>query len=238
MSEKITLLPNVQRTSIVFKSGEPVSVICVATTFTGVSYANNGGKVQLSSAGVHGLTTSPAVGASVYVSWSGGAAISGLYKILSVDSTTAITIDLAYSVGLGTPSVALLSTFINVASFKLPTLSSNSKIINSVMSGFAASASAKQIVCYINSTATYNASVTSSSTARSLLCYGWFSGQKSATTPYAFVTNGSSPGSASSSPNSSVSLSSLSSNTFGIALKITAANEVFTMDAYIIEVFI
>ena len=55
---------------IVFKSGEPVSVICVAATFTGLTYANNGGKVQLVSSGVHGLTTSPAVGAKVYVFWS------------------------------------------------------------------------------------------------------------------------------------------------------------------------
>ena len=58
---------------IVFKSGEPVSVICVASTFTSLSYANNGGKVQITSSGVHGLTISPAVGAKVYVSWSGGA---------------------------------------------------------------------------------------------------------------------------------------------------------------------
>jgi hypothetical protein len=91
-------------------SGSNLSYVAAAATFTSLSYANNGGKVQLSSAGVHGLTTSPAVGNRVYVSWSGGTGVSGFYNILTVDTTLAITIDLTYAVGLGTPTVALAGT--------------------------------------------------------------------------------------------------------------------------------
>lgn len=223
-----------QKAPIVFKSGEPVSVICVASTFTGVTYANNGGKVQLSSAGAHGLTTSPAVGASVYVSWSGGNGVNGLYKVLSVDSTTAFTIDLTYVVGLGTPSVAVVNAVITAVSISLPVLSPTSKITNHIMTGFVASSALKQIFAYINSTSFYNTSSTITSTHRSLLCDGWFSVKGSLT----IVVNGASPNSGSSGLNLTATLPDYSGNIFGIALKISAANEVFTLDAYFIEVFI
>ena len=128
---------------IVFKSGVPISVICVASTFTGVTYANNGGKVQLVSAGVHGLTTSPAVGASVYVSWAGGTGVSGLYNVLSVDDTLKFTIDLAHAAGLGTPTVAVANTEITVCTFSCPALAANSLVENMVLVKGNGSASTK-----------------------------------------------------------------------------------------------
>ena len=67
----------------------------VATTFTSVSVANNGGLVQLTSAGVHGLTAT-AVGKNVYISWSAGNAPSGFATVASRDSTTAFTVNLPY----------------------------------------------------------------------------------------------------------------------------------------------
>lgn len=80
------------------------SFIWPAATFTSLSYAANSGNVQLSSAGVHGLTTSPAVGCLVEVVFPNIAAgAKRLYPVVSVDSTTAITIGLAHSAGFGTP---------------------------------------------------------------------------------------------------------------------------------------
>lgn len=108
---------------IVFKSGAPVSIICPAATFAGVTCASNGGKVQLVSAGVHGLTSGVAVGTSVWVSWAGGTGINGLYNVLSVDDTLKFTVDLPYTAGLGTPTVAVTNTEITVATIKLPALS-------------------------------------------------------------------------------------------------------------------
>lgn len=85
-----------------------------AATFSSLSYANNGGNVKLSSVGVHGLTQYAVSNGSnydkyIYVSWAGGAGVNGWYKILSIDSTTEVTIGLAYASGFGTPSVALAS---------------------------------------------------------------------------------------------------------------------------------
>lgn len=86
------------------------SYITAAATFTALSYADNGGKVQISSAGAHGLTSSPAVGKRIYVSWSDGTGVTGFYTILTLDTALAITIDLTHAVGLGTPTVSLTTT--------------------------------------------------------------------------------------------------------------------------------
>lgn len=130
---------------IFMSSGDTSSIILAETTFTTLSYADNGGKVQLSSAGVHALTTSPAVGKSIYVTWSGGTGIDGLYKILSVDSTTAVTIDLTYVSGLGTPTVAVKNTEVSLASITIPPLKKNSVIVTYGFLGHTISANSKLI---------------------------------------------------------------------------------------------
>lgn len=135
---------------IVFKSGYPVSAVCVASTFTSVTYADNGGKVQLISAGVHGLTTSPAVGASVYVAWAGGPGISGFYPILSVDTTLKFTIDLAYIAGLGTPTIARVNTAISVFSFQIPALKNESVINMESMATITSSSNTRRIYWLLN----------------------------------------------------------------------------------------
>lgn len=97
-------------------SGSNLSYVAAAATFTGLSYqsspnVNYPGKVQIYHAtNVHGLTTSPAVGSRVWVSWAGGNGVAGFQNILAVDSTVGITIDMDYAVGLGTPTVALAGT--------------------------------------------------------------------------------------------------------------------------------
>lgn len=102
------------------KSAVPLSFVAVDTAFTGVTYSNNGGKVQFSSSGVHGLTTSPAVGASVYVAWTGGTGIDGFYKVLSIDTTNDLTIDLVYAAGLGTPTLTPAGDYVALASILVP----------------------------------------------------------------------------------------------------------------------
>lgn len=102
------------------QSGVAKAGIAAAATFVTLSIADNAGNTQIASAGVHGLTTSPAVGAWVGVTWAGGTGVDGIYKILSVDSTLAITIDLAYDAGLGTPTVAKATALIPLASIAIP----------------------------------------------------------------------------------------------------------------------
>ncbi len=113
------LLPS-PSTKVIAQNAVPLSFVAVASTFTGASYASNAGNVQLSSSGVHGLSATPSVGADVYVSWSGGTGVSGFYKVLSVDSTTAFTIQLPYATGLGTPTATPVATDVVMASIPIP----------------------------------------------------------------------------------------------------------------------
>ena len=97
----------------------PASFVAVAAIFTGATVANNAGNVQLSSTGAHGLTATPAVGASVYIAWSGGTGVSGFYKVVSVDGATTFTVQLPYATGLGTPTVTPVATDVVMASIPI-----------------------------------------------------------------------------------------------------------------------
>ena len=101
----------------------PVSLVEPAATFIGLTYDDDSGNVRLNSAGVHGLTAAIAVGASVYVTWAGGTGVNGLYEVTELDADTtgvAITIDLPYVLGLGTPTVAVANTEVTLASVVVP----------------------------------------------------------------------------------------------------------------------
>jgi len=137
-------------------TGSNLSYVAAAATFTGLTYADNGGNVQISSAGVHGLTTSPAVGNRVYVSWSGGTGVNGFYTILTVDTTLAITIDLPYAVGLGTPTVSLAGT--NVSLTETVTLPGNAlgltkSLVSEIMSTVTPSTNNKTLSVLFGGTA-------------------------------------------------------------------------------------
>lgn len=102
---------------------EPVGLVEPAATFVTLTYNNNAGNVRLASAGAHGLTAAIAVGASVYVTWATGTGVNGLYEVTALDADTtgvAITIDLPYVLGLGTPTVAVANTEVTLASVTVP----------------------------------------------------------------------------------------------------------------------
>lgn len=84
---------------LVLENKGPIGLVEPAGTFVTLTYNDNAGDVRLNSAGAHGLTAAVAVGENVYVTWSGGTGVTGLYPVtaLDVDTTgTAVTIDLAY----------------------------------------------------------------------------------------------------------------------------------------------
>ena len=217
---------------IVFKSGEPISVICVASTFTSLSYANNGGKVQITSSGVHGLTTSPAVGSSVYVSWVGGTGVSGLYTILSVDSTTAITIDLVYVAGLGTPTVAVAGTSITVSSINLPILLAGSQIRIHAPITVTNSANNKFFRARLNDVVVGGTLLT---TAKD---YHWLVEIAYRGNNIKFSTMYLSYGGSSSGVFNTYTVDTTASNILTLTAQPTIANEVIIYQAYAIEVFI
>lgn len=116
----MSFLKNRAKNSFVFTSEDEQSIVAPAVTFIGLSITDNGGNTQISSAGVHGLTTGGAAGYDVYVSWSGGTGVDGFYTVLTVDDTDSVTIDLPYAVGLGTPTVAVIGTEVEVSRMTIP----------------------------------------------------------------------------------------------------------------------
>jgi hypothetical protein len=109
--------------ALVLGSLAPVSLVQPAATFTTLTYADDSGSVQLVSAGAHGLTAAVAVGEDIYVTWATGTGVNGFYEVTALDADTtgvAITIDLAYVTGLGTPTVAVANTAVTLASVVVP----------------------------------------------------------------------------------------------------------------------
>jgi hypothetical protein len=109
--------------SLVLGGLSVVSLVQPATTFTGLTYSDNGGLVQLDSAGAHGLTAAVAVGESIFVTWATGTGVDGFYEITALDTDTTgveITIDLPFVAGLGTPTVALANSVVTLASVTIP----------------------------------------------------------------------------------------------------------------------
>jgi hypothetical protein len=102
---------------------EAISLVEPAATFVTLTYDSNAGNVRLNSAGAHGLTTAVAVGQDIYVTWASGTGVNGFYEVTALDADTtgvAITIDLAYVTGLGTPTVAVANTAVTLASVTVP----------------------------------------------------------------------------------------------------------------------
>ena len=102
---------------------------------TGITWtaANNGsGKVRLTSSGVHGLTTTPAVGCylsrtNAPANWTGGAGT--LHQIATIVSTTEIDLTTDYVASMGVPTFALVNTAVTAATFTLPKLRQYSEAI-------------------------------------------------------------------------------------------------------------
>lgn len=109
--------------ALVIGSLAPVSLVEPAATFVTLTYDDDSGSVRLNSAGAHGLTAAVAVGEDIYVTWATGTGVNGFYEVTALDADTtgvAITIDLPYVVGLGTPTVAVANTEVTVATITVP----------------------------------------------------------------------------------------------------------------------
>jgi hypothetical protein len=95
--------------TLVLENKGPIGLVEPAGTFVTLTYNNNAGKVRLNSAGAHGLTAAVAVGENVYVTWTGGTGVTGLYPVTALDTDTtgtAVTIDLAYKSATATITIA------------------------------------------------------------------------------------------------------------------------------------
>ena len=95
--------------ALVLENKGPIGLVEPAGTFVTLTYNDNAGKVRLNSAGAHGLTAAVAVGENVYVTWTGGTGVTGLYPVTALDTDTtgtAVTIDQTYKSSTVTISIA------------------------------------------------------------------------------------------------------------------------------------
>lgn len=128
----ILTLSGLAQESILARSAVATNYIVPAATFTNTTptSAAAGAKTTLTSAGAHGLTAAVAVNKSIYISAGTGWTV-GLYNISSIDLDTtgvAITIDVAFDAGFGTPTIALANTAGVLATIAVPPLGINSSI--------------------------------------------------------------------------------------------------------------
>lgn len=109
-----------------FSTETAVSIVGVAATFTTLTPADSvasTGFLQLSSAGLHGLTNGAGLaGKKLYVTWSGGTGVTGLYSIKTVDSTLIITLDTPSTgfAAMGTAVVSLVTERIPLYTAAIP----------------------------------------------------------------------------------------------------------------------
>ncbi|BAP88835.1 putative uncharacterized protein [Burkholderiales bacterium GJ-E10] len=210
---------------VLAQSAVPRFFVAVAATFTAVTVADNAGNVQLASSGAHGLTATPAVGSNVYVAWTGGAGISGFYKVLSVDSATAFTIQLAYAAGLGAPTVMPVATDVVMASIPIPAglVSANGSLDCEVFFDGTPSANGKTTSWYVGATRIDANAFTASPQISHwrLINRGVINGQL-------YALNGSSL-----AGGLAVDLSQ--NQTLTLRAQAAAANEVVTLEGYVIR---
>lgn len=146
-----------------FKAAPALSIAAAASTFTSLTYEDDGGNVRLVSAGVHGIAAG-SVGHFVYVTWAGGTGVNGFYKILDRSVTTKLTIELAHVSGLGTPTVSLVNADITLATQTIPAGTMNPGMVLEldVLIGCTGSSNNKTVKANLGSAAWYSQTFASS----------------------------------------------------------------------------
>lgn len=130
------------------KSQGAFSYIAPNTQATAVGA--NGGFLQVTAA-THTLTTSPAVGAKIYIS-AGMNWTAGFYEIKTVDSVNAYTLTLAYNATLGVPTVALANTQVRAVSIALHPLLASSTVNLDMTTDYTDTADDKRFKVLLGST--------------------------------------------------------------------------------------
>lgn len=166
----ILTLSGASQEVLLTRSAVASNYIVPAATFTATTptSADSGAKTTLTSSGAHGLTAAVAVGKSLYIT-DGTGWIAGLYNISSIDLDTtgvAVTIDVAFDAGFGTPTIALANTSAVFATIAIPPLGINSHIEIDVTWSFPSNGNTKIPEIKLGGSAYYNPSITTSLVCR------------------------------------------------------------------------
>jgi hypothetical protein len=116
---------------VVSKSAVQKTVTCPAVTFTSTTPSDGGsGTTVLTSAGTHALTAANAVGDYIDIT-AGTGWTAGQYQITAIDLDTtgvAITIDVPYDAGMGSPTISLVGDRATILTVTIPALLANSMV--------------------------------------------------------------------------------------------------------------
>jgi hypothetical protein len=135
------------------QDGLGIPYIAPAATFTNITVSDNAGKVKLTGAGVHGLTSSPANGKSIYIA-SGTNWTAGFYEIQSINDTSALTLTTTYSSSFGVPTVKVVNQEVTVKSVNIPgnLIRNNGQVLTEGLITMTASTNIKTIKLKFGST--------------------------------------------------------------------------------------
>lgn len=149
------------------KSNTSVHNIVVPSAGLTWTAADNAGTVRLTTVAnaSHGLTTTPAVGAELFVTAGTGWTANSFHTITAVNDTSGVrTVDLSTAwASQSAPTVADAGDEITVKTINLPILRANSTVICEFNQGYSADAggSSRRVKFYINSTNLNNNNFTS-----------------------------------------------------------------------------
>lgn len=152
--------------SVIYRNNSRVAVVSPASTFGSPSVGDAGGYVQLTGAGNHSLTQAACVTAGtcyLYIS-AGTGWTAGLYQIRSVtDGGAVLTLELAYSGSYGNPTVAILTSGIDIVThtITLPRLRATSKVSFDVTQTYVNSANNRNFKIKLGGTVLYDPTITS-----------------------------------------------------------------------------
>lgn len=108
------------------KTDSVIKLICPNASITWIASNNGSGKVRITASGVHGLTTTPAVGAHLSVTTTQNGWVSGdFHEIATIVSTTAIDLTTNWA-SQGVPIFARVGTNVTLYSLAVPILLANS----------------------------------------------------------------------------------------------------------------
>lgn len=154
--------------SVVYRNNSRVAVVSPAATFGTPTVGDNGGFVELTGAGAHNLTQAACVTAGIshiYIS-TGTGWTAGLYQIKTVTESgggTKITLELAYSGSYGSPTVAILTSGIDLIThtITLPRLRATSKVSIDVSQTYVSSAANRNFKIKLGGTVLFDPPLTS-----------------------------------------------------------------------------
>jgi len=214
-----------------------VSIVAPAATFTTLSYEDSSGSVRLTSAGVHGLTNAVAQNKLVRVTWTSGTGVDGLYTVTDVSAAaTKITINYPHAAGLGTPTVAVVSTDITLASATIPAnaIKPGMELEIDAVFGMTGSGNSKIFKVKIGDAEWYSQTVAASNQSLSVDKQAW---ANSATT---LVSNALAAPGHGASTGANVTMTPTGgfgiAQTFAITGQIVTANEFITLEAWNLKI--